>query len=203
MVLSAPTGGVLLNSAAKQATVTIQRSDGPVAQFSPESAFLSVYENAGTVRLTVTANPAPAFTTYVYYNVTLGTALPTSDYLLAAGTLVFGAGQTSQVGRSRARQCGPPGQRRVGCVCQFGGGGRGRVKRFQPCRLLTKPTPSAAPQVILVAIVDDAITEPVETFSVTLTGANMAATLGKPVTSVVTIYDNVSPPLTRPAESRA
>jgi hypothetical protein len=53
----------------------------------------------------------------------------------------------------------------------------------------------SAPKSFMVTIVNDALTEPNETFTVTLSAPTNGATLGSPATEVVTIVDDDAPPV--------
>ncbi len=91
--LSNPTGGASLGSPVS-ATITI-KSDDAGGQVKFSAAAYSVTEGAGNVSITVVRAGGTASAVTVDYATASGTAAADVDYGRTAGTLSFGAGQTS------------------------------------------------------------------------------------------------------------
>ncbi len=134
--LSNPSNAGLANN---QATVTITDDDaGGTIQFSDAS--LSVSENVGSVRITISRANGTASDVGFKVKTVAGTATEFEDYAPISGTLFFGANETSKI--------------------------------------------------VSIPIINDALNENTETFSIVLENATGGATLGAQANITVSILDN-------------
>ncbi len=94
LVLSNPTGGALLGDPSTAILTIGAEPPHPQVQFSAEA--YSVEEDDGSATITVTRTDGDAGQVTVVYTTSGGTATAESDYVTAAGTLIFAEGDTSK-----------------------------------------------------------------------------------------------------------
>jgi ELWxxDGT repeat protein len=93
LTLDTPSGGATLGTPSA-AVLTIQETDFGQIQFG--AAVYTVFEDGGSVTITVVRTGGSDGTSTIGYTTRNGTALAGTDYQAASGTLVFNAGDTSK-----------------------------------------------------------------------------------------------------------